>query len=141
MNSYDLSRFVEAQKAVYADALAEITRGRKESHWMWFVFPQLVGLGHSAMAQRYGITAIDEARAYLAHPVLGPRLEECMEAALRVEGRTATEIFGKPDDMKLQSCATLFATITPPGSVFDRLLARYYDGARDERTLRLLAPG
>jgi len=141
MNSYDLSRFVEAQKAVYADALAEITRGRKESHWMWFVFPQPVGLGHSAMAQRYGITAIDEARAYLAHPVLGPRLEECMEAALRVEGRTATEIFGKPDDMKLQSCATLFATITPPGSVFDRLLARYYDGARDERTLRLLAPG
>lgn len=137
----DLARFIEAQDGVYGQALAELRRGRKQSHWMWFVFPQLVGLGHSAMSQRYGITGIDEARAYLAHEVLGLRLEECMEAALGIEGKTATEIFGRPDDLKLQSCATLFAMITPPGSVFDRLLAKYYDGARDERTLRLLALG
>ncbi|MDB4891785.1 MAG: hypothetical protein JWL61_3640 [Gemmatimonadetes bacterium] len=141
MSSHSLSRFVDAQRGVYANALLEITRGRKESHWMWFVFPQLVGLGQSAMAQRYGITGVEEARAYVAHPVLGPRLQECMEAALGVEGRTATEIFGRPDDRKLQSCATLFAAVTPPGSVFERLLAKYYDAERDERTLQLLALG
>ena len=141
MDSHDLSRFVEAQRDVYANALLEITRGCKESHWMWFVFPQLVGLGQSAMAQRYGISGVGEARAYLAHPVLGPRLEACAEAALGVEGRTAREIFGRPDDRKLQSCATLFAMIAPPGSVFERLLAKYYHAERDEQTLRLLASG
>ncbi len=139
MNSHDLSHFVEAQRDVYESALLEITRGCKESHWMWFIFPQLLGLGQSAMAQRYGITGVEEARAYLAHPVLGPRLEECAEAALGVEGRTAREILGRPDDRKLQSCATLFAAIAPPGSVFERLLAKYYDAERDERTLQLLA--
>jgi uncharacterized protein (DUF1810 family) len=93
------------------------------------------------MAQRYGITGVEEARAYLAHPVLGPRLQECMEAALGVEGRTATEIFGRPDDRKLQSCATLFAAVAVAGSVFERLLAKYYDAEHDERTLQLLALG
>ena len=141
MESHNLSRFVDAQRDIYARALGEITRGRKESHWMWFIFPQLVGLGHSAMAQRYGIADAAEARAYLAHPILGPRLEKSTEAALNVDGRTATEIFGKPDDMKLQSCATLFAAVAPPGSVFERLLDKFYDGERDERTLRLLALG
>jgi uncharacterized protein (DUF1810 family) len=105
---------------------------------MWYIFPQLGGLGFSSTAKYYGIKGLDEARAYLAHPVLGPRLLECAEAAVGVEGRTAHEIFGSPDDLKLRSCATLFACVSPPGSVFERLLAKYYGGRRDDKTLRLL---
>src|SRR5512141_732324 len=135
---FGLERFVQAQEPVYEQVLAEIRAGRKRSHWMWFVFPQLAGLGFSAMSQRYAIADADEARAYLAHPVLGARLVACCEAALSVEGRSAHEIFGSPDDLKFCSCATLFASVSPPGSVFERVLDRYFDGRRDERTVELL---
>jgi uncharacterized protein (DUF1810 family) len=135
---HDLARFVEAQERNYDRALAEIRAGRKRSHWMWYVFPQLDGLGSSEMARRYAIKNVAEAEAYLSHPVLGPRLTECAEAVLGLEGRSAAEVFGSPDDLKLRSCATLFACVTPPGSVVDRLLAKYYGGERDGRTLRLL---
>jgi uncharacterized protein (DUF1810 family) len=135
---YDLGRFVEAQEDDYQQALSEIAAGRKRSHWMWYIFPQLDGLAVSSTSQRYAIKSLDEARAYLEHPILGPRLLECTETALRVENRTATEIFGSPDNLKLRSCATLFACVSPPGSAFDRLLAKYYQGRRDDRTLQLL---
>lgn len=135
---HDLDRFVEAQENDYQRALSEIRSGRKRSHWMWYIFPQYAGLGFSAMAQRYAIQSRAEAEAYLKHAILGPRLVECMEAALAVEGRTAHEIFGSPDDMKLRSCATLFACVCTPGSVFERVLDKYYGGKRDEKTLQLL---
>jgi uncharacterized protein (DUF1810 family) len=135
---HDLSRFVQAQEDDYAQALAEIRSGRKRSHWIWYVFPQFEGLGFSARSQQYAIKSVAEAEAYLRHPTLGPRLRECCEAALGVEGRTAREIFGSPDDLKLRSCATLFASVSPAGSVFDRLLERYFQGRRDDRTLRLM---
>lgn len=135
---FDLGRFLEAQEGDYERALAEITAGRKRSHWMWYIFPQLDGLAVSATSRRYAIKGLDEARAYLEHPILGPRLLKCAEAALGVDGRTAAEIFGSPDDLKLRSCATLFACVSPPGSVFERLLEKYYQGGRDERTLSLL---
>jgi uncharacterized protein (DUF1810 family) len=136
---HDLGRFVAAQAGVHATALAELRAGRKRSHWMWFVFPQLAGLGSSAMARRYAIAGAAEARAYLEHPVLGARLVECAEALLAVEGRSAREIMGSPDDLKLRSCATLFARVAPPGSAFERLIDRYYGGEEDAATLRLLA--
>jgi uncharacterized protein (DUF1810 family) len=135
---YDLSRFVQAQEDDYEQALSEIGSGRKQSHWMWYVFPQFEGLGFSSMSQRYAIKSIAEATAYLAHPILGPRLVACAEAALRIEGRTAREIFGSPDDMKLRSCATLFAHVSPPGPVFHQLLDKYFQGNRDDKTLELL---
>jgi uncharacterized protein (DUF1810 family) len=137
---HDLSRFVDAQQGVYESAIAEIRAGRKRSHWMWYIFPQVVGLGSSATAQHYGIRDAEEARAYLAHPVLGQRLIECAEAICSVTGRSASEILGTPDDLKLRSCATLFAQVSPPGSVFDRVLRRYYDGQPDQATLALLRP-
>src|SRR5579872_5863827 len=108
---HDLNRFVQAQTGVYDRALAEIRSGKKRSHWMWFIFPQFDGLGFSSTSKHYAIKSIAEAKAYLSHPVLGPRLVECAEAALSVQGRTAHEIFGSPDDMKLRSCATLFANV------------------------------
>ena len=132
-----MNRFVEAQASTYERALAELRSGRKRSHWMWYVFPQLAGLGRSATAERYAIASLAEAGAYLKHPVLGPRLIECATAVLDVEGRSAHEIFGSPDDLKLRSCATLFALVSAPESVFTRLLAKYFDGG-DEQTLRLL---
>ena len=132
-----LERFVEAQAGVYDTALAELRAGRKRSHWMWFVFPQIAGLGHSATAQRYAIAGLDEARAYLAHPVLGPRLAEAAQALLGVEGRSAAEIMGYPDDLKLRSSMTLFAEAADDPAVFDAVLRRYYDGP-DTRTLDLL---
>lgn len=135
---YDLNRFVVAQAPVYDTVLAELRGGRKRTHWMWFIFPQYAGLGSSAMAERFAIASLDEAQAYLRHPVLGPRLTECAEALLGVTGRTASEIFGSPDDLKLRSSATLFARAAPPGSVFERLLARYFGRAPDSRTLALL---
>jgi uncharacterized protein (DUF1810 family) len=138
---YDLDRFVRAQEEDYEQALAEIRGGRKRSHWMWYIFPQIDGLAFSSTAKYYAIKSVEEARAYLAHPVLGPRLRECAEAAVAVEGRSAREIFGSPDDLKLRSCATLFAHVAPAGSVFERLLAKYYGGAPDDRTLRLLGAG
>ena len=135
---HDLGRFVQAQQGDYERALAEIRAGRKRSHWMWYIFPQYDGLGFSPTTRRYSIKSVAEAQAYLAHPVLGPRLVEIAEAALRVEGRSALEVFGSPDDMKLRSCATLFAHVSPPGSVFERLLGKYFDGEPDEKTLRLI---
>jgi uncharacterized protein (DUF1810 family) len=135
---YDLNRFVQAQETDYARALAEVKSGRKRSHWMWYIFPQMQGLGFSATSRRYAIHGVEEAKAYLNHPILGPRLVECCEAALQVEGRSAYEIFGSPDEMKLISCATLFAAISPPGSVFHRLLDKYFEGQADEKTVRLL---
>ena len=136
----DLDRFVEAQEGVHARALAEIKAGRKATHWMWFVFPQIEGLGASPMAVRYAIGSVDEARAYLAHPVLGARLRECAEAALAVEGRTAHDIFGTPDDLKLRSSATLFERADGEGGVFTRLLEKYYAGDRDPATLARITP-
>ena len=135
---YDLARFVEAQAHDYATALAELESGRKRSHWMWYLFPQCHGLGSSPTAAHYAIRSLAEAEAYLRHPVLGPRLVECAEAALRVEGLSALEIFGSPDDMKLRSCATLFACVSPAGSVFHRLIDKYFQGRRDGKTLLLL---
>ncbi|MBD1867842.1 DUF1810 domain-containing protein [Cyanobacteria bacterium FACHB-471] len=135
---YDLNRFLQAQQANYEQALSEIKSGRKRSHWMWYVFPQFDGLGSSSTSKRYSIKSVAEAKAYLSHPILGSRLIECAEAVLSVEGRTAYEIFGSPDDMKLKSCATLFAYVSPEKSVFDQLLDRFFQGKRDEKTLRLL---
>ena len=135
---FDLDRFVRAQEDDYERALAEVRSGRKRSHWMWYVFPQIDGLGFSSMSRRYSIKSLDEARAYLDDPVLGPRLVECAEAALGVEGRSAYEIFGSPDDKKLRSSATLFARVTPVDPIFARLLDKFYDGRPDGKTLGLL---
>jgi len=134
---YNLSRFRNAQRADYERALSEVRRGRKRSHWMWYIFPQFAGLGFSSVSQRYAIKSLEEAAAYLNHPVLGARLRTCVEALLSLEGRTASEIFGYPDDMKLRSCATLFALVSPAGSLFHRLLDKYFDGQLDEKTLQL----
>ena len=135
---YDLNRFVRAHDDDYERALAEIVSGRKRTHWMWYIFPQIDGLAFSSTSKRYAIKSVEEARAYLEHPILGPRLLECAEAVVRLEGRSAAEIFGSPDDLKLSSCATLFASVLPPGSVFTRLLAKYYGGERDGKTMHLL---
>ena len=135
---HDLARFVTAQAANYETALAEVQAGCKRSHWMWYIFPQIVGLGFSDTTKFYAIKSVAEARAYLLHPVLGPRLVAIAEAALGAEGKTAPEVFGSPDDMKLHSCATLFAHVSPPGSVFHRLLDVFFRGARDPGTLSQL---
>jgi uncharacterized protein (DUF1810 family) len=135
--SESLERFVSAQTGTYEAALAELTAGHKRSHWMWFVFPQIAGLGTSPTAQRYAIASLDEARTYLAHPVLGSRLRECAAALLAVENRTAAEIFGYPDDLKLRSSMTLFARAAAEPGVFRAVLERYYDGP-DPRTLQLI---
>lgn len=129
---------MQAQEGVYEQALAEIQAGQKRSHWMWFIFPQMLGLGFSPMSQRYGIRSLDEARAYLEHPVLGARLKACFEALLTLQGRSAHQIFGSPDDWKLRSCATLFALVSPPNSVFHQVLEKYFDGNPDEKTLALI---
>ena len=127
--------FVAAQDPVYADVLAELRAGRKATHWMWFIFPQLRALGRSTTAQRFGITDLAEARTYLRHPVLGARLIECTEIVNGIGGRTAREIFGSPDDMKLRSSMTLFAHAADDAAPFRRVLAKYYDGAEDPLTL------
>lgn len=134
---HNLERFVAAQQDSHEVALSELRDGKKRSHWMWYIFPQIAGLGHSAMAQLYAIQSLDEARAYLAHPVLGPRLVACTEAVNAVTGRTAHEIFGSPDDIKFQSCMTLFAAASPETPAFGEALNRYYD-APDARTLGAL---
>jgi uncharacterized protein (DUF1810 family) len=135
---FDLDRYLSAQTSVYGEALAELRSGQKRSHWMWFIFPQIEGLGHSATSIRYAIKSLEEARAYLNHPVLGSRLRECAEAVCAVEGRTASDIFGFPDDLKLRSSMTLFAAVAEPKSVFIRVLEKYFQGKQDERTLQLL---
>ena len=135
---YRLDRFIEAQEGDYENALAEIRAGRKRSHWMWYVFPQFTGLGSSPTSIEYAIKSREEAKQYLAHPVLGRRLVECAEAVLRIDNRSAHEIFGSPDDMKLRSSATLFASVSPEGSVFHRLIDKYFEGKPDVRTIELM---
>jgi uncharacterized protein (DUF1810 family) len=135
---HNLNHFVRAQQHDFDLAIAEIRNGRKQSHWMWYIFPQFDGLGFSSTSQRYAIKSVAEAKAYLDHPVLGPRPIECAQAVLNVAGRSAHEVFGSPDDMKLRSCATLFASVSPAGSVFDQLIDKYYQGERDSKTLKLL---
>ena len=137
-DEFDLERFVKAQDPIYEQALRELHDGRKRSHWMWFVFPQVEGLGFSAMSQRYAIRTKAEARAYLTHPVLGARLNECVEAMLVHRDRTAHEILGSPDDMKFRSSMTLFAAVSEKGSPFERALEQFYEGERDRRTIALL---
>ena len=134
---HDLARFTAAQDEIYDRILAELKGGRKRTHWMWFVFPQIDGLGFSATTTRYSIKSLAEARAYLAHPVLGARLRECTQAVLATDGRTAFEIFGSPDNMKLKSSMTLFGAVAD--SVFDAVLEKFYGGERDTGTLELLA--
>ena len=135
---YDLRRFMDAQAGEYEVALSEVRSGRKRSHWMWYIFPQCDGLGFSSTSRRYAIKSAAEAVEHLRHPVLGPRLVECCEAALAIEGRSASEVFGSPDDVKLQSCATLFAAVSPAESVFEQVLVKFFRGEWDEKTLRLL---
>jgi len=137
---FDLQRFVRAQDegGTYAGALAELRRGSKVSHWMWFVFPQIAGLGQSLISRRYAISSLAEARAYLAHPVLGPRLTECSAVVAELSGRTAEQIFGGIDAMKLRSCMTLFSHADPERPVFGQVLDRYFAGVPDPATERLI---
>ena len=135
---FDLQRFVEAQEPVFQDALAELRAGRKNSHWMWFVFPQIEGLGTSAMAQHYAIRSREEAAAYLEHPVLGPRLRECTRLVNAVAGRTASQIFGYPDDLKFRSSMTLFAHATEENAEFVEAVRKYFAGEFDRATLQRL---
>jgi uncharacterized protein (DUF1810 family) len=141
MNTNDpfgLGRFLDAQEPVYEHVLAELRRGQKRTHWMWFIFPQIDGLGFSATTKYYAIKNIEEARYYLDHPILGARLLECAEAVLAVEGRSISEIFGYPDDLKLKSAMTLFSCVPDSPSVFDKVLGKYFRGERDVKTLALL---
>ena len=141
MNTHSIERFIEPQDFLYSTALAEIKAGKKSSHWMWFIFPQLRGLGRSAMARIYGIEGLDEAWAYLTHPILSARLMEISEALLGLNIQNPEEIFGEIDARKLQSSMTLFALISEDGSVFHRVLARFYNGQMDGRTLEWLTQG
>ena len=135
---FNLERFVEAQNGVYDTALAELRAGRKRTHWMWFIFPQIEGLGHSAMAQRYAIRSADEAAAYLAHPVLGPRLRTCAAAVASHDDRGVDEIFGHPDNLKFHSSMTLFADVAPDEAIFQACLDQFFDGRADPATLERL---
>ncbi|KSV88937.1 DUF1810 domain-containing protein [Sinorhizobium sp. GL28] len=136
---FELKRFVEAQDRVYAAVLDELGHGRKRTHWMWFVFPQIAGLGHSPMAERYAISGLDEARAYLAHALLGLRLRQCTELVNAVSGKSAHDIFSSPDDVKFRSSMTLFAEADEGGHLFKQALEHYFGGEKDRRTLDILA--
>ena len=138
-NQFDLRRFVDAQDRVYDTVLAELRNGAKRSHWIWFVFPQLRGLGHSATAVRYCISSLDEARAYLAQPVLGSRLRECARLVAHIDGRSADDIFGWPDNLKVRSSMTLFARATDENAEFRAVLDKFYDGEEDPATVELLS--
>jgi uncharacterized protein (DUF1810 family) len=137
-DSFDLQRFVDAQAAVYSRVIEELRRGRKQSHWMWFIFPQIAGLGHSEMAQRFAISSREEALAYLAHPLLGSRLRECTALVNAVEGRSLLDILGSPDDLKFCSSMTLFNAVGSEPE-FSAALAKFFDGKADQRTLELLS--
>lgn len=137
-DSFDLERFVHAQQPIYPQVLAELGAGRKRSHWMWFIFPQLKGLGRSPHAQFYGIGSLAEARAYLQHPLLGPRLEECVLLVLAVRGTPIDRILDPPDDLKFRSCVTLFAQAAPENPIFAQALDKYFGGRPDQLTLELL---
>ena len=138
---HNLKRFVDAQAPVYAQVCAELTAGRKRSHWMWFIFPQIKGLGVSPTAQFYAIASRAEAEAYLAHPVLGPRLRECTQLVLDVAGRSAHDVFGSPDDLKFRSCVTLFGDVAADNALFQAALRKYFNGEPDRRTIEILAQG
>lgn len=135
---HNLQRFVEAQNPVYEQVRSELSNGQKRGHWMWFVFPQIEGLGHSPLAKKFAIHSRDEARAYLEHPILGARLKECTELVLLVQERSIGEILGYPDDVKFRSSMTLFASVTSGNQVFKEALARYFDGEPDPLTLERL---
>jgi uncharacterized protein (DUF1810 family) len=136
--AFEPSRFLEAQHTVYAEVLQQLSAGQKRSHWMWFVFPQLAALGRSSTARFYGLEGVPDAHAFHQHPVLGARLRECCALVLGVHGRTAHQIFGSPDDLKLRSCMTLFNVAVPEEAVYDAVLQHFYKGGPDEMTLRLL---
>ena len=136
--AHDLDRFVNAQQGIYDGVLDELRHGRKTGHWMWFVFPQIAGLGRSAMSEQYAIESLEEARAYLAHPLLGPRLRECAETVLSVQGRTAEEILGSIDAVKLRSSMTLFHRAAPDEPVYREVVVRYYESRPDGATDALL---
>jgi uncharacterized protein (DUF1810 family) len=136
---FDLQRFADAQDRVYGTVLAELRAGAKRSHWIWFVFPQLRGLGHSATAMRYGISSLDEARSYLMHEVLGPRLRECARLVAHIDGRSADDIFGWPDNLKVRSSMTLFARATDNDAEFRAVLDKFYNGEEDAATVELLS--
>ena len=135
---FNLARFVNAQQPVYATVLAELGNGQKRTHWMWYIFPQIAGLGHSPTAKHYAIQSAAEARHYLEHPILGRRLVECAKTILVHKGQSAWDIFGSPDDMKLKSSMTLFAAVATVETVFAQVLDHYFNGERDQRTLTLL---
>ena len=137
-NIYTLNRFIDAQKSVYEQVVVELLEGDKQTHWMWFIFPQINGLGQSSTAKLYSIKSKEEAIAYLEHAILGKRIKECVEILLKVNGKTASQIFGFPDDMKLKSSMTLFAYISGNNSEFHRVLDKFYNGKEDEKTLALL---
>ncbi|MBX3324409.1 MAG: DUF1810 domain-containing protein [Nitrospira sp.] len=138
-DAYNLHRFLDAQERVYDTVLNELRAGRKSGHWIWFIFPQIIGLGHTAMAQQFAITSLDEAKAYLQHPVLGQRLRECTQLVLNVEGCSADEIFPYPDNLKFRSCMTLFMTAATDNALFKSALLKYFDGKPDQLTLDILA--
>jgi uncharacterized protein (DUF1810 family) len=139
IDDYNLHRFLEAQDHIYGAVLDELRAGRKSSHWMWFIFPQIAGLGRSGTAQKFAITSLEEAKAYLQHPVLGARLRECTQLVLNVDGRTAEQIFGYPDHLKFRSCLTSFIAATTENKVFKDALLKYFDGKPDALTLDILA--
>jgi uncharacterized protein (DUF1810 family) len=138
---YNLKRFVDAQNPAYEQVRSELKQGRKRTHWMWFIFPQIAGLGSSHMAKNYAIGSLDEARAYLSHPVLGARLIECTQLVNQAHARSIDDIFGYPDDLKFRSCMTLFARATADNQVFRQPLEKYFGGAADPQTEALLSPG
>jgi uncharacterized protein (DUF1810 family) len=138
-DGYNLHRFLDAQERVYGTVIDELRAGRKSSHWIWFIFPQIAGLGHSGMAQQFTIGSLDEAKAYLQHPVLGQKLRECTQLVLDVDGRSAEEIFGYPDNLKFRSCMTLFMTAAPDNALFKAALLKHFDGKPDQLTLDILA--
>ncbi|MEQ1847980.1 MAG: DUF1810 domain-containing protein, partial [Nitrospira sp.] len=138
-DAYHLQRFLDAQERVYDTVLNELRAGRKASHWIWFIFPQIAGLGRSAMAQQFAIGSLDEAKAYLQHPVLGQRLRECTQLVLDVNGRSAEEIFSYPDNLKFRSCMTLFLTAATDNTIFKDALLKYFDGKPDQSTFDILA--
>jgi uncharacterized protein (DUF1810 family) len=133
-----LSRFLSAQQSIYPQVIKELLDGKKTTHWMWFIFPQIDGLGHSSTAKYYSIKSIEEAKDYLAHPVLGARLLECSNTILKIEGKSVDYIFGSPDNMKLKSCMTLFNFVSPENKVFEDVLKKYFSFKQDEQTLSIL---
>ena len=135
---HNLNRFISAQDKVYETVIKELKNGKKQTHWMWYIFPQIDGLGTSATSRHYAIKSIEEAQQYLNHPVLGKRLLECAEIVIALEGKSISEIFGFPDDLKLKSSMTLFAHIAKPGSIFARIIDKYFEGEKDVKTLDIL---